>query len=80
MQSIKNKNGGINQMEWDSLLEILRVIWPLIAINVAIQVYAIIDVHKKDRRVVLLSKTWWTVVLIFINVAWVVYFLGGRET
>ncbi len=63
-------------MEWSELLPVLI---PLLLINGAFQVFAIIDVHKKDREVLFFTKTVWTVVLIVINVAWVVYLLGGRK-
>ncbi len=63
-------------MTWTELLPVLI---PLLLINVAFQVFAIIDVHKHDREVVFFSKTAWTVILVIVNVAWVVYLLGGRK-
>ncbi len=63
----------------EAFLEILPFILPFILINIAIQVYVIIDIHKEERNVILLSKTWWTVVVVLVSFAWVVYLLAGRE-
>ncbi len=63
----------------EAFLEILPYIIPFILINVAIQVYVIIDIHKADRKVILMNKTWWTVFVILLSVGWVIYLLAGRE-
>jgi len=62
-------------MEWQ---EFLPIIIPLGILEIAIRIYAIVDVHKEERKTVLLKKTGWTVLIAIVTFAWVVYFIGGR--
>ena len=62
-------------MEFQDLLPVLI---PLVILEIAIRIYAIVDIHKEERKTILLGKTAWTVLVALVNFAWVVYFIGGR--
>ena len=62
------------------LLDLLPILIPFVIIEIGIRVYCIIDIHKPERKVLLVSKTVWTVLIAVVTLAWVVYLLGGRES
>lgn len=62
-------------MEWSQILAILI---PLLVIEIAFRVYAVIDILKTDRSVNFIAKRWWLVIVLVINFGWVFYLLFGR--
>ncbi|TVP94914.1 MAG: transcriptional regulator [Acholeplasmatales bacterium] len=63
----------------DTIIELLPLIIPIVLLEVAMRVYAILDLFKAERHVKLLGKNAWLVIILLINFGWVVYLLGGRE-
>ena len=63
----------------EAFLEILPYVLPFIILNVAVQIYSVIDIYKAEREVILLNKKWWTVVVIIVSFGWVLYLLAGRK-
>jgi hypothetical protein len=63
------------------LVEILKVIWPLIAIQLAFQIYALIDLFKiKKGKTKNLSGVIWAIIIVvgeIIGAA--IYFILGRS-
>lgn len=62
-------------MVWSQILAILI---PLLVIEIALRVYAVIDILKTDRSVNFIAKRWWLVIVLVINFGWVFYLLFGR--
>ena len=64
----------------DILIELLPILIPFFIIELSVRVYCIIDIYKKDRQVLLLTKNVWTILIALVTFAWVVYLLAGRKT
>ncbi|MFH5881706.1 MAG: PLDc N-terminal domain-containing protein [Candidatus Izemoplasmataceae bacterium] len=64
-------------MEWAELLPILL---PIMAIELAIRIYAIIDIYKKERNVLYIPKIAWAIIVGLVTFGWVAYFLAGKES
>jgi len=63
----------------DEIMEILPILIPLVLIEIAIRIYAIIDIFKEERETLLLSKKVWAIIVALINFGWVVYLVAGRK-
>jgi hypothetical protein len=64
----------------DQLIELLPLILPLIAIQMALIVIALLDLRRPERKVRGGSKAVWVVVIIFISMLGpLLYFVLGRE-
>lgn len=60
-------------------LDILKTIWPLIVIQLAVQIYALVDIIKKNKTKNL-SPIIWVVIVVFGElIGSVIYFLVGRS-
>lgn len=68
-------------MNTSQLIDLLKVIWPLILLQVAFQVYALYDLFKvKSRKTRNLSLVFWVVIIIFGEIVGpAAYFLVGRS-
>lgn len=64
----------------DTIIDLLPLIIPIVLLEVAMRIYAVVDLFKDERRVKLLEKNVWLIIILLINFGWVVYLLGGRET
>jgi len=64
-----------------SAAEILQIIWPLILIQVAFQIYALIDLFKtKKGKTKNLSPTIWAIIIILGEIAGpAIYLIFGRS-
>jgi hypothetical protein len=62
----------------NQLRELLPLLWPLIAIQVGLMIFALLDL---SRRSVTRGPKWvWALVIIFINlIGPIVYFVIGRD-
>ena len=59
-------------------LEILKLVWPLIVLQLAVQIYAIYDLAKKGKTKNL-SLVVWVVIIVFGEILGsILYFLIGR--
>ena len=67
---------GTMQIDAGLLLAIL----PLVLIDLAMVVYSIVDLFKKDRRVRGGNKLIWLLVILLVStLGWLAYLLFGRE-
>jgi hypothetical protein len=62
-------------------LEIIKLIWPIMVLQLAVQVYAIYDLAKlKKGKTKNLSLIVWLIIIIFGEILGsVIYFLVGRS-
>lgn len=60
------------------ILNTLKLIWPLIVLQVGVAIWVIVDIVKK-KRTRNLNPTLWIIISLFINIIGpIVYFLFGR--
>ena len=62
-------------------LEIIKVIWPLILLLLAFQIYALIDLYsKKKGKTKNLSSTIWAIIIVLGEIVGpALYFIFGRS-
>jgi len=58
---------------------ILPLIIPLVLIDLAFKIYAIVDILNVERKVKGGNKIVWILVAVLINYGWVIYFIFGRD-
>ena len=64
---------------FETLIDILPLIIPIILIDLIFKIYVIIDILKVDRRVKGGNKVVWIVVSIVVNFGWVIYLIFGKD-
>jgi hypothetical protein len=64
-----------------SLVEILKIVWPLILIQLAFQIYALIDLFRvKKAKTKNLSPAIWGIIIVLGEVVGpALYFIFGRS-
>jgi hypothetical protein len=63
-----------------SIEQILLLLSPLIVIQLALMIVALIDLEKDERRVRGGNKLVWALIIIFANIIGpILYFVAGRE-
>lgn len=60
------------------LQEILKVVWPLIVIQLVVQIYAIIDIAKRKKTRNLTPAVWIVIIILGEILGAVIYLLTGR--
>jgi|GEM_PF-281575 len=61
-----------------SVAEILKVIWPVIVLQFALAIWALVDLVRRDN-VRYLPKVAWAVIVLFVNIVGpIVYLAFGR--
>jgi len=62
-------------------IDLLKIIWPLIIIQLGFQIYAIIDLVKvKNKKVKNLTPTTWVIIIILGEILGAaLYFIFGRS-
>ncbi len=66
----------------NQIIDLLPLLLPILLIDFAFKIYAVIDILKEDRRVkgdFSGNKIVWILVSVLINFGWAIYFLFGRE-
>lgn len=65
---------------FETIIDVLPLLIPLILLDVGIRIYAIIDILK-DERVVTINnnKVVWIVIAALVNLGGVIYLLLGRK-
>lgn len=59
--------------------EVLKMVWPLIIVQIALQIYALVDLFKR-KKVKNLSLPVWAVIIILGEIVGpILYLLIGRE-
>ena len=59
--------------------ELIKLIWPIIVIQLALQIYAIVNVIKKGKTKNLSVPIWVIIILLGEIVGAIVYLLAGRS-
>lgn len=62
-----------------NISEILKIAWPVILIQLAVQVYALVDLLKKGKTRNLNLGVWLIIIIAGEIVGPIVYFLVGRS-
>lgn len=60
-------------------MEFLILMTSIIILDVIMRIVSIVDIYKPHRGVKHLSKSVWTIIVILINFAWIIYLLVGRD-
>lgn len=68
-------------MDMAQVTDLLRIIWPLILLQLAFQVYALYDLFKiKSGKTKSLSAVIWAIIIVFGEILGpAIYFLLGRS-
>lgn len=63
------------------VIDLLKIIWPLIAIQLGFQIYAIVDLVKiKNKKVKNLTPLAWGLIIVFGEIIGAaLYFIFGRS-
>jgi uncharacterized membrane protein len=62
-----------------NLSEILKLVWPIIVIQLALQIYALVDLFRK-KETKTLSLPLWIIIIIFGEIVGaILYLLFGRK-
>ena len=61
------------------ILELIKLIWPLILIQLAVQIYAIVDLFKRGKTKNLNLGVWLVIILLGEILGALVYLLAGRS-
>ena len=62
------------------LRQVLPLIVPLVVLQLALLVLAIVDLFREERHVRFASKPVWALIIVFVNILGpLVYFFFGRE-
>lgn len=59
--------------------EIIKLVWPLILIQVGLQIYALIDVLRKGKTKTLNSAVWIIIIIIGEILGPIAYLIFGRS-
>lgn len=61
-----------------SILDALRIFWPLVVLHYSLAIWAIVDIRKR-RNTRYLPKVAWVIIALFVQVLGpVLYFILGR--
>jgi hypothetical protein len=60
-------------------IDILKLVWPIIVLQIGLQIYAIVDVLKKKKTKNLSPAIWIVIIIIGEIIGPVAYLLAGRS-
>lgn len=63
----------------DRFMELWPILLPVLLVELAFRVYALIDIWKEDRKTNAFPKWFWTIVVALISFGWIFYLLAGRS-
>ena len=66
-------------MEGNQAMYIIKLVWPLIVIQLTVQIYALVDLFKKGKTKNLNMPVWLIIILFGEIVGAIVYFIVGRS-
>lgn len=61
------------------ITDILKLVWPLILIQLAVQIYALVDLFKKGKTKNLNLGIWLIIILFGEIIGAIIYLLVGRS-
>lgn len=59
-------------------LEIIKLVWPLIVLQLAVQIYALVDIVKRGKTKNLNIPIWLVIIILGEIIGSLIYFLIGR--
>jgi len=66
-------------MNNQQVFDLLKLIWPLIVLQLAVQIYAIVDILSKKKARNLSVPVWIVIIALTEIVGPIVYFVYGRS-
>ena len=63
----------------DQTMQILKYVWPLIVLQLGLQIYAIVDLVKKNKTKNLSVPIWVVIIILGEIIGSLLYFLLGRS-
>lgn len=66
-------------MNNQQVFDLLKLIWPLIVLQFGVQIYAILDVVKKNKTRNLSVPAWIVIIVLTEIVGPIIYFVYGRS-
>ena len=64
----------------DQLRQVLPLVLPLLVLQVALLLLAVVDLFREERQVRFVSKPIWALIIFFVNIIGpLAYFFFGRE-
>jgi hypothetical protein len=64
----------------DQLRQVLPLVLPLLVLQLALMVLALVDLFRDERHVRFVSKPIWALIIFFVNIIGpLAYFFAGRE-
>ncbi len=66
-------------MDNQALIDILKMVWPIILIQLVLQVYAIVDIIQKKKTRNLSVPIWVVVIILGEIIGSVLYLMFGRS-
>ena len=64
----------------DQLRQVLPLVLPLLVLQVALMLLALVDLFRDERQVRFVSKPIWVLIIFFVNIIGpLAYFFVGRE-
>jgi type VI protein secretion system component VasK len=62
----------------NEILNPLKILWPLLALQLLLMIWAVIDLVRR-REVKVLPKWAWALIIVFVNLFGpIIYFVAGR--
>ena len=64
----------------DQLRQVLPLLLPLMVLQLALLLLAIVDLFREERKVRFVGKPIWALIIVFVNIVGpLAYFFAGRE-
>jgi hypothetical protein len=64
----------------DQLRQVLPLVLPLLVLQLALLLLAIVDLFREERKVRFVGKPIWALIIVFVNIVGpLAYFFVGRE-
>lgn len=63
----------------DEMMQVILLLLPLIFVELAMRIYAILDILKEERHVLGQKKILWILFCGIVTLGWIVYLSVGRE-
>ena len=64
----------------DQLRQVLPLVLPLLVLQLALLLLAIVDLFREERKVRFVGKPIWALIIVFVNIVGpLAYFFAGRE-
>lgn len=65
-------------MDSNQVIDILKLAWPVIVLQLAVQIWAIVDLVKKGKTKTLSFSAWLIIIILGELIGSILYFILGR--